>query len=1510
MPDTIIDSKFRILEQLPKAGGRDRYLASDLISSQVAVLEHVALEGWERIAARWTTYWLPALRDRIARFAAHASFVPVTAAGAWQEGIYYVYATEDAGVVQGQSPSRLPTDRLLRELVSDLARANAGGDHVLNLRPEHLVLRDDRLVLLPGAWVLPLELLARAGTRSPYQPPELRHAGLFDRTSDSYLLSAVLAAVAERTAEPAPAWLELIALAQALEPERRLDVADLAARLGQPLRREDRPEAPRRSVERLADLRPAALTPLQCQAAPVLEALDAAVTQLAEGKSGVLLVEAPADGGGLQELFLHLRERLAFLTERPRVFWIDPLSSWELRDLGGPGGTILLVPDCRPTGVELLPLQRLLWEKLRPSLVVAGMRKGVELPTAEGAWPDAAAWIASLCGPEAILRTVTVGEAPLETPPQPVSAAARHLLDLLCVLEVDATADVLRQALPQQEAALPEAIVELESLGTVRRQLEAGGWWGTEPRLVLRVLRPDVLDRRLQGLSAERREELHLLISHLLEHSDARTLGQRYLRFHHLFAGGNWEAAAMESEALLKGLQRRGLEALVRQIQRKLVHSNLAQHFPLPRLLEHLRDLGVWEVERGRLAEGQGYYERAAERLFAVGDAEAGQLDLEGVTDTVLAHADLLERRVGFGRALELLQRYLERFGERLPAAERGRIFAEMAYCELRLGRFNTAEERCNLGLKLLDSRRHPKDVAQVYNVLAMIRWRTSRYEEAEQYFSTCVALREKTGDKLAMARTYNNLGLLYRAMRRFPAALDHHYRSLQIRQELGDAEGVARSMVNLGWVHLEMANLEEAEEAAQRAVALGDELGIPGTRAQAKGLLGGIYLARDRIPEARQALEEAIAETQALGDAAELFMNLRKYASLELRCGNLERAEALLQEAERYLQHAASPLEEAHWHLAYAELHRTQGDPRRAALSFEHAGNNLARLGNAPRAAEVFLTAARLYHESGVESRARDLVERARQLFSRDGAGIAPRELVDLEAILGAGERPAALLPQVDRFVEVLCRVTATAATAGSDVQALEQILGEMRGLVRARHAVLLGKDQLPHRASLIAREPGVEPPLVLSEPHLAARALQTLLPFGSDDLRGQEAAPRPFLVLPVEVRERGLGCVYLEWDAGQTAALEAALPVLRALAQHAGLALDRAASAEPRSVLGAGEPAVAGAAGAPGGDDSGLETIIGRSAARQAVIDFVRQVRDLETTVLLMGENGTGKEVVTRAIHATGIRRHYPFVTINCTAIPEALWEREMFGNERGAFTDAHETKRGFFETAHRGTLLLDEIGDMPVEMQAKFLRVLEEKTFVRIGGTDPIRVDVRIVAATNRDLDAAVASGRFRRDLYHRLNVLSLTLRPLRDRREDVPELAKHFLDLHAARLGVRPKRLSGEALRILMRYPWPGNVRELENALKGSLVLSDREVLLPEDLPEAVLRGTDGPEAAGELDIDSVAKWILDHAAYTPRSPLMPVLERALARQLVAKIGEKTRAARLLGISKPTLYTRIK
>ncbi len=1505
MPDRIVDSKYRVLDSLPRTGGRERFLVSDLISGRMAVLETVALDGFERLQKRWSQDWQPVLRERVARFAKLPSMIPVTAVGALESGPYYVFEIEDEDSLQGRALEQIPSREQLQRLLVDVANANATGDHVLNLRPESLCLHRDALRILPAAYILPLELLARAGTRSPFQPPELRHAGHLNQTTDGFIVAGVLQASAERLTGPRPEWWRCVPRMQTLEPWARLPLTDALAGLanpGAPAGTEALNDTPaRRSIDRLLDLDTAAL-PEADRWQPVLAALDTALVQMSDGASTVLCVEAIGQSSALAELFLVLRECLALLTERPFVVRVDAFTSWEMRDLSGRGATVVLVPDFSPAEVALLPLESLLGqEKLRPAVWIVGARRSsFTLADAEAA--SVSEWLRQRTD-ASFVHCVLDREAG-DPPAQPVSAAARHLLDLLSVFDVDAPGEMLRLALPQQEHELPQALAEMESLGHVRRVLEAGGWWGTEPQVVLRSRRPDVRELRCGGLTVHRREELHLLLSHLLADVGAHTLPQRLMRFEHLFAGGSWDGAAAECGPLLQGVQRRGLEQLLRQLQRKIVNSNLAHHLKVPQLLEVLHSLGRWEVERNHLSEGRSYFERAAEKLFALPETDVAHLDLNGTSEMLLAHAELLERHGDFEHSLELLQRYLERFGERIPAVERGRLFTEMAYSEFRLGRFSAAEERCQPALKLLDARRHQQEVAKVHNILGLVRWRTSRYEEAEHYLASSLALREKSGDLLAVARAYNNLGLLERTRRRFPEALEYHRKSMEIRQELGDPAGVARDLLNLAWVYFEMQDLARAEELAQRSCTASIELDSRTTCAAAKGLLGAVYLAQDRRSEARSALADAVQMAREVSHVAELFMDLRKQATLELRDGNLPLAEALLQESEQYMTQAGSPLEEANWYRTHGELRAAQGDIRGAALSYEHAGNNLARLADAQAAAGVFLLAAQLYHQGGVAGRARELVVRGRQLYERDGA-VVPKALVDLEVEVGEGDRTTPGVADGARAVDMLLRACASAASIGGEVQALEQILLEMKNCAGASCAVLVRPDGEPHRASVLGRhlqEQGLRVAEWLrARPRLLARAQQTVLPLGSDDLRDEESGG-PFYIVPVEAFERRLGCVLLEWPEGTNLPDASVLHVLRSMVHLVALVLERGAEAAAREVKRPEAPARR--------EETSLDHIIGKSGKRQALVEFIRQVRDLQETVLLLGENGTGKEVVAKAIHFTGERRSQPLVTMNCTAVPTGLWERELFGHERGAFTDAHETKRGYFETAHRGTLLLDEIGDMPWDMQTRFLRVLEEKAFMRIGGTERIQVDVRIIAATNQDLEAAVRTGRFRRDLYHRLNVLAITLPPLRDRREDIPELAQYFLDQAARNLNTRSKRLSGEALRVLLQYPWLGNVRELENFMTRSLVLSPREVLAPEDLPAEILKGADAVEIAGTLDLDQVARWVLDHASYSASTPLLDRLEREIARQLVERIGAVAQAARLLGLSRPTMYAKLR
>jgi len=257
----------------------------------------------------------------------------------------------------------------------------------------------------------------------------------------------------------------------------------------------------------------------------------------------------------------------------------------------------------------------------------------------------------------------------------------------------------------------------------------------------------------------------------------------------------------------------------------------------------------------------------------------------------------------------------------------------------------------------------------------------------------------------------------------------------------------------------------------------------------------------------------------------------------------------------------------------------------------------------------------------------------------------------------------------------------------------------------------------------------------------------------------------------------------------------------------------------------------------------------ILGDSAPIRRLLHLVERVAPQDTTVLILGESGTGKELVARELHERSRRRESPFVAINCAALTPALLESELFGHEKGAFTDASSLKKGRLEMADGGSIFLDEIGELAPELQAKLLRVLQQREFERVGGSRTLRLDVRVIAATNRDLAAEVRRGAFREDLYHRLNVVALKTPALRERREDIPLLARYFTERSAARCGRRVEGISPEAERCLIAYGWPGNVRELENAIERAVVLGESGQILPEDLPESLFETASAPMAEG-------------------------------------------------------------
>ena len=391
-----------------------------------------------------------------------------------------------------------------------------------------------------------------------------------------------------------------------------------------------------------------------------------------------------------------------------------------------------------------------------------------------------------------------------------------------------------------------------------------------------------------------------------------------------------------------------------------------------------------------------------------------------------------------------------------------------------------------------------------------------------------------------------------------------------------------------------------------------------------------------------------------------------------------------------------------------------------------------------------------------------------------------------------------------------------------------------------------------------------------------------------GSGGLRGVDSLVasnvRSLLCVPLTLFERVIGCIYLDTTSTAGRFDEDHMQLIAGIASISSVALDNARRVqwlEQENLRLTTE--------------INLEhNMVGESPRMKDVYQFLSRVARTDATVLIQGESGTGKELAARAIHRSSPRSDKPFVTINCAAIPEGLLESELFGHEKGSFTGAIAQKKGRLEVANHGVVFLDEIGEMSPLLQVKLLRVLQEREFERVGGTRPISVDIRLIAATNRNLEEAVKAGEFRQDLYYRLNVVSLEMPPLRERREDLPMLAEYFVQKYTKKCKIKPKRIAPATMACLVNYEWPGNVRELENAMERALVLSTSEELQPEDLPESFLE-KDPPEGVAAAKYHSAVKGL-------KKQLILSALEESR--------GSFTDAARLLGVHPNYLHRLIR
>ena len=418
--------------------------------------------------------------------------------------------------------------------------------------------------------------------------------------------------------------------------------------------------------------------------------------------------------------------------------------------------------------------------------------------------------------------------------------------------------------------------------------------------------------------------------------------------------------------------------------------------------------------------------------------------------------------------------------------------------------------------------------------------------------------------------------------------------------------------------------------------------------------------------------------------------------------------------------------------------------------------------------------------------------------------------------------------------------------------IRDLEELQAQLLDLIfevvpASRGAILLAESGAQDFSSLYARtRQAGQPQLVRVSRTIASQVMKENVAIlgvdvpASGSLRDVESLAvsevRSLLCVPLSVFQRVIGCIYLDSTSAGSRFHEDHLQLVAAIAGISAVALDNARRLQWLEQENHRLTA----------EIKQEQSLIGEATQMREIYKFLAKVPPTDSTVLIDGESGTGKELAARALHRNGSRGNKPFVAINCAAIPEALLESDLFGHERGSFTGATTQKKGRLEVADGGVVFLDEIGELAPALQVKLLRVLQEREFERVGGTHPIKVDIRLIAATNRDLSEAVRRGRFRQDLYYRLAVVKMTMPALREHKEDIPMLTRHFVQKYAKRCKMKPKPVSREAMAALVNYDWPGNVRELENAIERALVMGSPEMVLLEDLPESLLEHPPAPD----------------------------------------------------------------
>ncbi len=815
---------------------------------------------------------------------------------------------------------------------------------------------------------------------------------------------------------------------------------------------------------------------------------------------------------------------------------------------------------------------------------------------------------------------------------------------------------------------------------------------------------------------------------------------------------------------------------------------------------------------------------------------------------------------------------------------------------------------------------------------------------EIERLADESMVLLEGSGDRSLLARSYNAKGNALTALCQWQAAKEWYGRAAEVVGDLGDASALSVYVCNWGLTYMALGEWDEAEHRMAEALSVASRADVAYSSQLALQNLGCLWMRRGILDESERCVRDAMSWAERTGDEWGLAMILVDMGQLEFARGNpsfalgyYDRAEGLMsevgsvddlpellraraealsaqgrhgearesaEESRKLSMRIENGLEVANSSRVLGEIAACCGELDRASELCGEATDALRAMGAPYELAQSLAVTARVHRERGELHDAVALFEEARDTFRDLGARRDSRVIQEeLAEMAGALQLPIAELPGEREHLASLYRSSQVLASSESQREAARELADIAAAGIPAEtvavHLLRVGSTGTTYQSSLCERE-GAEQEVQEQVPvflkHLAEG--EPIIRVAHDDQRSGALSSlltrhdlRSLLVIPMMLREQIIGLLYLDYRKRDATFSDEDVRFVEALAAQAAIAIDnvrlRADLEEELETL-------------RWEVDSrfSFANIIGQSVKMQELFSLLQKVAATSVTVLIEGDSGTGKELVARAIHFNSSRKHARFVPQNCAALPEQLLESELFGHVRGAFTGALKEKGGLFEAADRGTFFLDEIADMPPSLQVKLLRVLQDGEIRRVGATESIKVDVRIVAATNKSLEEEVEAGRFREDLFYRLNVVRIRMPTLKERRDDIPLLAQHFLDVFSDECDKNISGFTDRAMDILVNYDWPGNVRELENEIQRAVALSK---------PRAPISAQSLSERFRSVEV--AIKPPRPNVQLSLKDMVEGVERRVIAQMLDQHKWNKSRTAEALGLSRQGLLKKI-